>query len=258
MKKILIVSGILSIAVTSCLKDLFCLEGNGITETQRRNTSLFNQIENTTGIDILYKKADTVSLTVRSETNLLSHIQTEVSGGNLKIKTDPGNICFNSSERPLITITSPGIERVVLTGSGDFRAEAITGESFNIKVNGSGDASVSGLKCDDLLVTINGSGDVELPDSEVLNSDLSVSGSGDLNIKGSCDNSKMMVTGSGDIVSDKFLVRTANETISGSGNIHTNVVISLKAVISGSGNIYLKGNPLIDQTITGSGKIIKN
>jgi len=87
---------------------------------------------------------------------------------------------------------------------------------------------------------------------------MSVSGSGDLNIKGSCDNSKMMVTGSGDIVSDNFLVRTANETISGSGNIHTYVVISLKAVISGSGNIYLKGNPLIDQTITGSGKIIKN
>jgi len=258
MKKILIVASILAVITTSCLKELFCLEGNGRTETQSRNASSISQIENSTSIDVIYKKAATVSLTVKAESNLFSHIITETTNGNLKIRTDPRSLCFNASERPLITVTSPGIDELLLTGSGDFKADTISGNSFTIKLTGSGDIFADKISCNDLSVTITGSGDTKLLNSTVQNADLLVTGSGNLDIKGTGDNGHLRITGSGDIKGGEFLITTATGTISGSGNIYTHVENSLTAVISGSGNLYLKGDPAINQTITGSGKIIKN
>jgi len=258
MKKILILAGILVFIITSCLKELFCLEGNGKIETQSRNALSINQIENTTSIDVVYKKANTVSITVKAESNLLSHIMTEATNGNLRIRTDPRSLCFNASERPLITITSPEIDELVLTGSGDFSADTISGNSFTISLTGSGDIFVDKIACDDLSAKITGSGDIKLVNSTIQNPDLLITGSGDLEIKGTADSGHLRITGSGDIKSGEFVISTAIETISGSGNIYTYVENSLTAVISGSGNIYLQGDPAINQTITGSGKIIRN
>jgi len=47
MKRIAIIFTVLALSSTSCIKDMICINGNGIIETESRNTSSFNQIENT-------------------------------------------------------------------------------------------------------------------------------------------------------------------------------------------------------------------
>jgi hypothetical protein len=257
IKKTLFIYCILAISSTSCVKDILCIDGNGIVEDQRRNAQAFHQIENSTLADVIYKKADSVSITIKAETNILSHIVTETSNGVLEIRTDPGSACFSHTQQPVITVTSPGLDNLVLTGSGGIIADSLSGNSVSIKLTGSGHVSAAVISGKDLSVTITGSGDIDIVKASVQNSDLRISGSGDINIKGNSDKGNMSISGSGDILADDFLILASTETISGSGNIHTHVANSLTATISGSGNIYLKGNPTITQVISGSGRIIR-
>lgn len=257
MRKAFIIAGILAISTTSCLKEIFCINGNRNLETEYRNTEIFSQVSNSTAIDVIYMKADSVTVTVTAESNLFDHIVTEASDGILEISTSPRNSCIDFNRKPLIVITAPDLVNAVLTGSGDMTADTLQGEIVTVKSTGSGELTAGTIICKDLFVTLTGSGDIGIGKATCHNPDFVITGSGDLGIKGSGINGIFKITGSGDINSYEFPVVTAAGTITGSGDIHTRVESVLNAVITGSGNIYLKGNPVINQTITGSGRIIK-
>jgi len=257
MKKTFIISSILVVSMTSCIKDLICINGNGILETELRTSTGFNGIVNSTSIDVIFKKADSVSVSVRAESNLLSHIVTETVDGNLEIRTVPGNACFDFVHQPVITVTSPELSSVLSTGSGALIADTLSGASVSIKMTGSGDVTAGTIICGDFSITLTGSGNIDVTKASCDNSDFLISGSGDIGIKGNSDTGQLRISGSGNISAGEFLIMEAIEIISGSGNIYTMVENSLNATISGSGNIYVNGDPEINQNISGSGRIIK-
>jgi len=258
MKKSFIIFVVLSVTTASCIKDIFCVNGNGILETQPRNATAFNHIENSTAADVIYKKDDSPGITVVAESNLLEYIVTEIVNGKLEIRTEPRTMCLDYTKQPVITVTSPELKNIESSGSGTFIADTMSANPNSIKLSGSGDIFIGSISCNDLSASIYGSGNIEITRGSFQNADLLITGSGDIDIKGSSNSGHLRITGSGDIKSGQFTLGTANETISGSGNIFTWVGNNLTAEISGSGNIYLKGNPTINQTITGSGKIIRN
>jgi hypothetical protein len=245
------------ISLISCLKGLICITGNGIKKTEVRRLNSFSKIENSTSINIVYKKADTIGITIEADENLLDHISTETSNNTLKISTGNGATCLDFVEKPLITISSPRLESIFVSGSGTFSAEEMSGNSTSVQLSGSGNISVSKITGTDMTVFLSGSGDINISNSNCVSSDIFLSGSGKIGIAGLCDNSHMRISGSGQINAENWMLTAANILISGSGDIHTSVEQKLTALISGSGNIYLKGDPEISQTISGSGRIIK-
>lgn len=257
MKKTIIILSILVIVTTSCIKDIICINGNGDLETARRNAAGFNQAINTTSVNVVYRRADSTSITITAESNLIPHIFTVVNSGRLEIRTDPRNACFDAGQTPLVTITSPELNFMELTGSGNFQADTLSGSSVEVKSTASGELSVDVITCEDLDIALTGSGDAEIINATCREATLSGTGSGDLTITGSGETLDVKTSGSGSMEALGFMVATARATVTGSGNIHTHVVNSFIAVITGSGNIYLRGNPTINQTITGSGKIIR-
>jgi hypothetical protein len=257
MNKVLIMAGALSILTTSCIKSIFCIDGNGRFETDFRNTSPFTGAVNTTSVDLIFTKADSFSITVYAESNLFPHIITLINNGKLEVRTDPRNACFNYSRKPFVRVTSPRLDLLELTGSGDITADSLSGNAVVVKLTGSGDALAGFVLSDELELTLTGSGDANIERASCTRADVALTGSGDLNVRGTSANGIMRVTGSGDIKASEFSIETANETITGSGNIHTLVTRFITAVISGSGNIYVKGNPTINQTVTGSGRVVK-
>lgn len=247
---------LLMFITVSCIKDLVCLNASGPVITEYRDASEIDEIINTTSVDVVYMKADTVSISLRGAANLNRHIVTNVTNGRLEIRTDPRNTCFDRGDEPEILITSPQVHSLDMTGSGSLNADSLSGVSVSIRVTGSGDLQAGFILTDELGIEVTGSGDAEA--SEVLSQavDLTVTGSGDLSISGSAASGVMRLTGSGNIRSENLELNTGILTITASGDIHANIIDALTAVISGSGNIYLRGRPAINQTITGSGKII--
>lgn len=257
MNRIILIALFIVLTTTSCLESITCIDGNGQIASQSREVTEINELVNTTSVDVVYLKADSVSINITAESNLMKHIVTSSSGGRLDIKTDPRNTCFNYTVKPLITITSPSLSALDLTGSGSMQADSLSGPAAEVRLTGSGNLHVGNVISDDLVVTITGSGDAEILSVTCIEADLTLTGSGNLDISGRSDKAVMRVTGSGDAKAVDLTITSASETITGSGNIYTSVINSLTAVISGSGNIYLKGNPTINESISGSGRIIK-
>jgi hypothetical protein len=244
-----------SLTFSSC-EDIFCTRGNGMSETVTHRSMGFNSIENKTGIDVVYKKADTTSIVITADENLINEISTETNNNTLSIRTR-GNKCLDFNTRPLITITSPTLQKVYCSGSGSFIADEISGSDVNIKLTGSGEISAATINANNLTISLSGSGNISSPHCISSISDLFLSGSGKISLTGQGETSIINVSGSGDIRCENYTSATSDIRITGSGDVFTLTESSLTAFISGSGNIYLKGTPAIDKTITGSGRIIK-
>jgi hypothetical protein len=247
---------IIEFITVSCLKNIVCIDGNGQLATESRMVSEITDLINATSVDLIYRKADSVSVTIEAESNLIGHIVTSAAGGRLQIRTDPRNTCFNYTIRPVITVTSPELNSMDLTGSGSFEADTLSGNTVEVRLTGSGNLYTGSINSDNIIITVTGSGDASIMNAIGFDSDFTLTGSGNLEIAGKAENGVMRVTGSGDVKSENFIITTATETITGSGNIYTNVLNTLTAVISGSGNIYVRGNPTVNQTITGSGRVM--
>jgi hypothetical protein len=257
MKYIILLTGALLLSFSSCLESLLPVRGNGISATETRRSGPFNKIVNTTSIDIIYKNADTTSITIVADENLIEYIVTETNDNTLEIKTSPRNSYLDFKTPAFITITSPDLENINNTGSATFFADIISGDDVIISLTGSGDISAGTVRCTTLTVLLTGSGNININDCEGAGSDIILSGSGNITLKGESEDCMYKITGSGEIYAESYPVGSASVIISGSGNAFTNITDNLTAVISGSGNIYLKGDPAISQTISGSGRIIK-
>jgi hypothetical protein len=218
----------------------------------------FDQIENSTAFDIVFTRADTSGISITADGNIIDNIVTETSGSRLEIKTMPRDACFNYTQRPVINVSSPGIKSVMISGSGDFIADQMQGESVNVKLSGSGDINAENISCTDLTVLLSGSGSISLSDTDCTDSDIFISGSGNITISGSGTRTNMKISGSGNIHAGNFITGSASVIISGSGDAYTQIIDKLTGMISGSGNIYVKGDPDIDVALSGSGRVIRN
>lgn len=245
------------ISLSSCIESQFPVRGNGIIVTKTRRSGMFFKVENSASIDIVYKKADTTSITLRADENILEYIVTETNNNTLEIKIKPQNTYLEFTERPLIIITSPKLETIGMAGSGAFIANEMTGDNVILEISGSGNISVDTVNCSDLTLILSGSGSINIKDNQSKGADMLLSGSGNINIKGQSEDCQIKISGSGEVFGENLLLLSANVIISGSGNVFISVENTLTGIISGSGNIYLKGNPEITQTTSGSGRIIK-
>jgi hypothetical protein len=255
-KFIILISGAMLFALTSCIEDFMVIRGNGISTTVTHRTAPFYKLENSTSIDVIYKTADTTGITIRADENLIDNILTETYDNTLEIKFTPDDHHPDFNVKPLITITSPRLEKAIISGSGAFLADRMTGDDVTIKISGSGDISADNVLCKNLSVMNTGSGNINIKDCQTDFSDIFLTGSGNLNTSGQSADNSFKITGSGTLHGEDYLLETASIIISGSGNAFTNIEQKLNAIISGSGNIYLKGNPSISKTISGSGRII--
>jgi hypothetical protein len=214
-----------------------CFSMNGKVEREKRDVGQFNRIGLAVSADLYLKQGNTSEVIIEADEEILEKLKTEVTNGKLIIKFDPRR--FSNYSRFKIFITTPVINELDISGSGDIIAEsAIQTDEIVLRISGSGEITIDDLKAEDLNVGISGSGSINLGGSQTLGSlDLSISGSGGLN--------------AAKLATEDFTAR-----ISGSGSCRIHVNSSLKASISGSGKIFYSGDPLIDASISGSGKVI--
>jgi len=169
---------------------------------------------------------------------ILDLIRTEVDGGNLKIKFKAGIWNFRSNKQINIYVSTPDVEGLFLSGSGNIKAE-------------------TQIKTDDLDFSISGSGNITIDDLVASNLEGHISGSGDIDLSGSetVETMEISISGSGDLFAGNLKVNSVEIRVSGSGTCKVYAVSELEASVSGSGDVYYKGNPMVNARVSGSGKI---
>ena len=239
MKKLGILFALLiTVSLSSCLRDVFCIEGEGNTITVELDVEDFTSINAMGAFDIYVSQGTTQKVEVQGQENIIEYLETRVSGNIWDIQLDDDH-CYTDYDLTLY-IQVPDIEGITVTGVADVYIEDFTDQTS-------------------LELTITGSGDVEINDflgCETL--EVKISGSGDVDCKGQFDNLNQLdihISGSGNFSGYNAVTDYCDISISGSGHCKVYVEKELDVNISGTGNIYYKGNPEITTDISGFGNI---
>ncbi|WP_291722331.1 head GIN domain-containing protein [Bernardetia sp.] len=261
----------LFLSLSSCsIVDTVCKDGTGQVISEQRNITGFSAIESKGSFTVhLFQDASitTQEVTVSAQESIINLIQTNLVGQSLIIDTDE---CYNTNEEVVITVRTPALSQIVLTGSGDIvLQDTVRKSEIEIVLEGSGNISttpnfpiIASTRC---LVTLKGSGNIELEfdNSTIINTALD--GSGNITLRGEATENTLNVSGSGNIKAFDLPVLISTAELIGSGNIEltandpnatsTNSDAEINAQLSGSGTIYVKGNGNMTSNVSGSGKI---
>lgn len=216
------------------------INGNNEVVKQTRTVANYEQISVTGMMEVQLISGKEGKIDLEAESNLMEYIETEVSGGHLKISVKKGYNLQPSRNNPIkLVVPFEDLEGLTLTGSGKIiNSNVIKSQNFKASLTGSGDMDLN-------LITQNLTGNL--------------TGSGDMKLKGNTEKFKVNVTGSGDILAYELKADLVDANITGSGDIQTTAVNELNGRVLGSGDITYQGNPEKQNFRTsGSGKVKKN
>lgn len=264
---------------------------SGPTSSEERTVPAFHAISADGIIEVKFVKGDHSSVSVSARQSLLSHLETKVEHGTLKMQMqgnvqDPGPI--------IVSIVNPTLDSVEATGSSSVSCSGLKEPSLNVKSYGGATVSLEGT-ADQLHLELSGSchfsaphmGDVVLNGSasgaseaeitgRVEDADFSVSGSGNLKLQGAqathlkfqieggskvdaqgtTDRLEVTCTGSGEAEMSDLVAKECRASAEGGSQLHLNVVNTLKADASGGSQISYKGTPSsLTRTATGGAQI---
>jgi hypothetical protein len=190
--------------------------GSGTTATQRRTNTGFHAIALQGVADVRITRSPTTTVSVTTDNNLLSLVETTVDNGVLVIRTSPNLRSFNGVQ---VSVELPVLNRVEVSGSGGVTLVDVLSPALTISVSGSSTVTAGGT-VDRLAVGIAGQGNAQL-------SSLS-SGSATVKIRGA---------GNVDVTSSTTLA----VDISGVGTVTYGGGATLEQQISGKGTVRRRG-----------------
>jgi hypothetical protein len=246
-----------------------------------RNVDSFTKIAFRVPGKLYLKQGAEQKVELEGSKDILSKIETTVSGSRLSIGRENDNWKmwnWDKDDRIVVYITVKDLEGVSVSGSGDLIGESkfktgdldlnVSGSGslqLEAEANGSLDADVSGSgrvefkgNCRNVESKVSGSGRVSLELAAANEVEVGVSGSGKVIAKGAAKQIRASISGSGEVLAADLQVDACNIRISGSGDVEVNVKNELDATISGSGSVTYKGNPShVNSHASGSGKVRK-
>ena len=272
-----------------------CMSGSGKVITEARDINGFSEVRSGGDFEVYVTQADDYSVEVVAYENLLSIIETYISGNSLIVETK-NNSCYKSGQPIKVYVSLPELKLLELNGSGKLIAGVSEGESLECGNNGSGYLAVDTVYMEYLYLSNSGSGHIEVEriysdevtmvqsgsgtidtkevyeSEEVtikhsssgnirsivaggLNVNAILSGSGRIDLSGDVHKADYTLNASGRIEALDLMSYDARATSSASGLIYVWATEYLEATVSGSGDILYRGEPQTSFRVTGSGSI---
>ncbi|MEP7109535.1 MAG: head GIN domain-containing protein [Ferruginibacter sp.] len=208
--------------------------GSGNIVTEKRQTGDFEGISVGGAFAVEIKKGPVTEVEVEADDNVISFIETKVSGNVLKISTKNGT-GFNNAHFK-VYITAPEINSFNASGAAKVKVTGQMKSEGKITLDVSGAAGITlSVDAPEVFAEVSGAGYIEMS-GRTKDYTAKVSGSGNLK--------------SGDLSSENTDVRA-----SGAGTARVHASVNLKADANGAGNIYYKGGANVQQKTSGAGNV---
>lgn len=196
---------------------------DGNIETETHKLSPFTQIQSSIPADIIFVQTDEdPHLVIMASKNIIPYFSCEVENDELQLKFRSDSIASFTAGEIKVTVYGKAINKVTLSGSGDFDAESLSCEGdFSLSLEGSGDIDIVNISCDNCELALSGSGDIELSGSIKGKVTAALAGSGDISLSGEAAEAELSIAGSGDIdIRDLKVSGAVNYQVDGSGKVH--------------------------------------
>ena len=134
------------------------IQGSGIAAAQTRTVAGFSRLDLTGSNNVTVVVGAPQSVVVRADSNLISHVTTQVVGGTLVIG-DTGS--FTRRAPMSVEVSVPSLTALNLSGAGQISVTGINVPRLAVTVSGSGLLSAAGTATQ-LDVTLSGDGQAQL------------------------------------------------------------------------------------------------
>ncbi len=166
------------LSLTAALLSACGTRGSGELLTDTRELDPFHQIEMGGALDLIVHVGAEQKVVVSGDDNIVSKIETRVSGGKLHIDHDG----LLRPDLPLqVEVWVPTLAAVEASGATDIDVENLAGERFELELSGAGDVELRG-KLDVLEVEISGAGDLDARSLEAKQVTIDLSGAGEAKV----------------------------------------------------------------------------
>jgi hypothetical protein len=233
----------------------------GSTVTETKEFANFTSIDVRDTFQVEITQADSFSISITAQKDLLDYVSVTQEGEMLKIKLNPRHpfTDFTIGRKALkIKITMPAISGLSLSGA---TRGAISGfkstESFHLNVSGASYLSIDNVEVGDTEFDISGSsivsGSLEADDAKFV-----VSGVSQVDLKGSANNFTLTAPDASILNLLEFTVNVANINLGGASEATIDVKEKLDAILSGATKLYFHGNPTMGKISVTGAATIKN
>jgi hypothetical protein len=187
------------------------IKGNGHLVTESRPVQEFTSVEAEGAFDIEWVPGP-ASCTIRTDENLLRHVETSMSGKKLMLE-------WHGQLRPThgmkVKLSSSSLTGARLTGAVRLSANRLAGKGFYLEGTGATRVTVDGA-VNELMATMSGASKLDAESLQVKTAELSISGAGKAEVSAS-ESLKVAISGAGKVTYNGN--PTVEKHISGAGTI---------------------------------------
>ena len=243
MKRLVMFAAVAAVLTSCQIFGIVTETGNGVATEMTLVVKDFDALSVPAMIDVVYTQTPgDQSLTFTCDENLVDYYLIEVKGNTLVVDTQPGILSLTPRVNTVLTVNSPVLNSVKLSGSGDctINSPISAEDGFKVSTSGSGDIEINGdVTCKSFSASTSGSGEIEISGIKSKSAEFTTTGSGDIEVD--------MIT------ADRIKASTSGK---GSISLVCKDAGDIEARTSGSGSIYLSGNARsLDQKSSGSGRV---
>jgi hypothetical protein len=244
--------------------------------TKQYDISDFSAVDIGDAFSFEITAADSYSIEIQADEDLLGYIDVRKTGQTLKIGVQP---TFNFRNRgPLKAfITMPSLGSIVCSGAADGIVSGFdSAEKFYVELSGASEMIMRNITAGDMTCTLTGASELEMFDINMKDvrfdlsgasdmrgnltatgTDFTVSGASSVEMNGSADDLSVDASGASDLRLSDFAVRSADITLSGASECRVNAESKLEINLSGGSDLHYRGNPSITRMDTSGGSEVK-
>ncbi len=172
--------------------------GRGDIETESVYVNDFSSIDLQNVSNVYVETGKECKVVFTAYENILPYMEADVRGDELILRFNR-NINVNSDEEIRVDITLPELDRVTLSGVGNFYISGPQQQSIEMELDGVGNIEAFDLPVYDASIELNGTGNIEILAKDYLSVDLD--GLGNVYYRGNPD-LDLDINGLGEVVKD--------------------------------------------------------
>jgi len=210
------------------------VQGSGNITRQSRELGHFTALATSLGGNVEIRLGNTESVSIETDDNLQSQIETVVENGTLRIRPIKRDLKLEPHTLKVV-VQARTVEHISVGGSAAVEADRLHGQKLEFDIGGSGMINARNLESQSVSVSLGGSGSMK--------------------VSGNTEQLQVSIGGSGRVQAGQLASRDATISIGGSGQATVWARQSLNLSIGGSGDIAYYGDPQLTKSIHGSGSV---
>lgn len=153
-------------------KNLRGVSGSGVSKTEARNLSGFEEIEASGAVNVEVSVQKDFSVTVEADDNLLQYIKTEMSGDTLKIYSESS---ISPKTKINVKVSMPEINAVDVSGASTAVVSNVKSDSIKLEASGASKIKIDG-EANSLDADASGASGINAEGLKVETADIEASG----------------------------------------------------------------------------------